>query len=72
VHLAIYLVRYLFMKKIEIQMLLYTLMKKFIKIQGNVLNAFDIILFYKVVWWFDGQKIGVEPRIPGFNPFTNI
>jgi hypothetical protein len=60
------------MKKNEIQMLLYTLTKKFIKIQGNMLNEFGIILFYKVVWWFDGQNIGVEPKIPRFNPFTNI
>jgi len=33
------------------------LTKIFIKIQGNMLNAFGIILFYKVVWWFDGQDI---------------
>jgi hypothetical protein len=45
------------MKTIAIQMLLYTLTKKFIEIQGKMLNAFDIILFYKVVWWFDGQDI---------------
>jgi hypothetical protein len=48
------------MKKIEIQMLLYTLTKKFIEVQINILNAFDIILFYKVVWWFDGQHIVCE------------
>jgi hypothetical protein len=45
------------MKTIAIQMLLYTSTKKFIEIQGKMLNAFDIILFYKVVWWFDGQDI---------------
>jgi hypothetical protein len=28
-----------------------------------MLNAFGIILFYKVVWWFDGQNINVEPNI---------
>jgi hypothetical protein len=33
------------MKKIEVQMLLYALTKKFIEIQRNMLNAFDIILF---------------------------
>jgi hypothetical protein len=49
------------MKKIEIEMLLYTLIKNFIEGQGNMLNPFDIILFYKVVWWFDGQNIGVKP-----------
>jgi hypothetical protein len=50
------------MKKIEIEMSLYTLIKKFIEIQGNMLNGFGSILFYKVMWWFDGQDIGVEPR----------
>jgi hypothetical protein len=38
------------MKKIEIEMLLYTLTKNFIKVQENMLNAFGIILFYKMVW----------------------
>ncbi len=37
-----------------------------------MLNAFGIILFYKVAGWFDGQDIGVEPSRPMFNPFTNI
>jgi hypothetical protein len=37
------------MKKIEVQMLLYKLTKQFIKVQGNMLNAFGIILFYKVM-----------------------
>jgi len=55
------------MKKIEVQMLLYTLTKKFMEVQGNMLNAFDIILFYKVVGWFDGQNISVEPKRPSFN-----
>jgi hypothetical protein len=55
------------MKKIEVQML-YTFTKKIIEVQGNMLNPFGIILFYKVVWWFDGQDIGVEPRRPRFNP----
>jgi hypothetical protein len=50
-------------------MLLYTLPKKFIEVQGNMLNTFGIILFYKVMWWFDGQHIGVEPRRPRFNSF---
>jgi hypothetical protein len=56
------------MKKIEVQMFLYTLTKKFMEVEGNMLNAFGIILFYKVVWWFDGQDISVEPRRPRFNP----
>jgi hypothetical protein len=36
--------------------------------QGHMLNPFGIILFYKMVGWFDGQDIGVEPRGPRFNP----
>jgi len=56
------------MKKIKIQMLLYTLTKKIIEVQRNILNAFDIILFYKVAWWFDGQHIVVEQMRPQFNP----
>jgi hypothetical protein len=55
------------MKKIEIQMLLYTLTKKFMEVQGYMLNPFGIITFYKRVGWFDGQDIGVEPRRPRFN-----
>jgi hypothetical protein len=45
------------MKKIEIEILLYTLTKKFMEFQRNMLNAFGIILFYKVMGWFDGQNI---------------
>jgi hypothetical protein len=37
------------MKNIEIQMLLYTLTKEFMAIQGNMLNIFGIVLFYKVM-----------------------
>jgi hypothetical protein len=44
------------------------LIKKFIEIQGNMLNPSSGILFYKVMWWFDGQDIGVELRKPRFNP----
>jgi len=53
-------------------MLLYTLTKNFIEVQKNMLNAFGIILFRKVMWWFDGQNIGVQPRRLRFNPFTNM
>jgi hypothetical protein len=31
-------------------MLLYTLTKNFIEVQGNMLNAFGIIMFYNVLW----------------------
>jgi hypothetical protein len=41
---------------------------KFIEVEGNMLNPLGIILFYKMVWWFDGQDIGVEPKRPKFNP----
>jgi len=57
------------MKYIEVQMLLYTLTKHFMEVQGYMLNPFGIILFYKVVGWFDGQNIGVELRILRFNSF---
>jgi hypothetical protein len=62
------------MKNIEVQMLIYTLTKKIIEVQGNMLNPFGTILSYKMVmWWFDGQDIGVEPRRPWDSiPFTNI
>jgi len=56
------------MKKIEVQMNLYTLTKQFMEVQRNMLSAFSIIMFYKVVGWFHGQDIGVEPRRPRFNP----
>ncbi len=42
------------------------------EVQGNMLIPFSIILFYKVVGWFDGQNIGVEPRRPRFNPLYRI
>jgi len=50
VYLFIYLIKYLLIhtyEKIEIEMLLYTLTKKFIEIQGKMLNAFVIICFTK-------------------------
>jgi hypothetical protein len=37
-----------------------------------MVNAFDIIFFYEVVWWFDGQYIGVQPKDQGSIPLTNI
>jgi hypothetical protein len=59
---------YLFIEIIEIPMLFYTLTKTFMEVQGNILNPFGIILFHKVMWWFDGQDIGVDPGRPRFNP----
>jgi hypothetical protein len=56
------------MKKIEVQMLLCTLTKEFMEVQVIMFNPFGIILFYKVMGWFDGQNIGVEPRRLRFNP----
>jgi hypothetical protein len=55
------------MKKIEVQMLLYTLTKNFMEVKGYMFNPFGITLFYKVVGWFHGQNIGVEPSRPMFN-----
>jgi hypothetical protein len=57
----------LFMKKIEVQTLLYTLTKKFMEVQRYMLNPFHIILFYKVVGCFDCQDISVEQRKLRFN-----
>jgi hypothetical protein len=54
------------MKNIEVQMMLYTLTKKFMEVQGYMLNPFGIIMFYKMVGWFDGQDIGVGPRFNSF------
>jgi hypothetical protein len=48
------------MKKFEVQILLYTLTKKSMEIQENMLNPIDIMSFYKVVGWFDGQNISVK------------
>jgi hypothetical protein len=49
-------------------MLLYTLTKGSIEVQGNMLNPYDIISLYKMIWWFDGQDISVELKRPRFNP----
>ncbi len=43
-------------------MLLYILTKNFMEIQKNMLNAIGMVLFYKVVGWFDGQNIDVETK----------
>ncbi len=37
------------------------------EVQGYMLNPFGIILFYKMVGWFDGKDISVEPRRPRLN-----
>ncbi len=37
------------------------------EVQGYTLNPFGIILFYKMVGWFDGQDISMEPKRPRFN-----
>jgi hypothetical protein len=59
VYLPIYLIGYLpiYRKKMKIPMLLYILTKNFMEVQGNILNPFGIILFYKMMWWFDGQDV---------------
>ncbi len=60
------------MKTFEVQLLLYTLIKKLMEIFLNMLNVIGIIKFYKVMGWFDGQDIRVEPKRQGSIPFTNI
>jgi hypothetical protein len=60
------------MKKIEVQMLLYTLTKNFMEDQKYMLNPFGVILFYKVVGWFDGRNIVWNQVDQGSIPFTNI
>jgi hypothetical protein len=50
-------------------MLLYTLTKNFVKVQRYMFNPFGIILVYKVMGWFDGEHISVEPRKPKLNSF---
>jgi hypothetical protein len=48
------------------------MIKKFMEVQRNMSNAFGIILFYKVVGWFDGQDIVWNEEDQGSIPFTNI
>ncbi len=45
------------------------LIKNFIEIQGNMLNAFGIIFFYKVLWWFNVKDISLEQKRLRFYPF---
>jgi len=48
VYLPIYLVKYILIlltRKIDVQMLLYTLIKKVMEAQGFMLNQFGIIFF---------------------------
>ncbi len=48
VYLPIYLIRYIIilpMKKMKVQMLFYTLTKKFMEVQGYMLNSFGIIFY---------------------------
>ncbi len=35
------------------------MIKKFMEVQGYMLNPFAIIFFYELVKWFDGQDIGL-------------
>jgi hypothetical protein len=48
-------------------MLLYTLTKKFMEVQGYMLNPFDIILFTK--WWggLMAKTFDAKPRKPRIN-----
>ncbi len=43
------------------------------EVQRGMLNAFGIILFYKMVGRFDGQDISLEKKRPRFNaPYQHI
>jgi hypothetical protein len=53
-------------------MLLYTLTKNFTEVQGNMLNAFCIILFYKVVGGLMVKTLVWSPEDQASIPFTNI
>ncbi len=52
--------------------MLYTLTKKFMEVQRYMLNPFGIILFYKVMGWFDGQDTLVENGHFATNLGTNF
>jgi hypothetical protein len=56
------------MKKIKNSNVVIHINKKIIEVQINMLNSFGIKLFYKMVWWFDGQNIDVEPKKRRSNP----
>jgi hypothetical protein len=60
------------MKKIEIQTLLYTLTKKIMEVQKNMLSAFGIYCFTK--WWggLMAKTLVWSQGDQGSIPFTNI
>jgi len=75
IYLSIYLVKYLFTylwKIIKVQMLLYTLKKKFMEVQGNMLNTFGFNLFYKVVDGLIAKTLVWNQGDQSSIPFTNI
>jgi hypothetical protein len=59
------------MKKIKIQMLLYSLAKTFMEIQVYMLNPFGIIMFTK--WWSGlmAKTLVWNQKDQGSIPFTN-
>ncbi len=73
-YLPIYLIRYLLVPNYEKNWNSNVVIHIDKKIHWNsrkhVKCAFGIILFYKMVQWFDGQNIGVEPRNQSSIPFT--
>jgi hypothetical protein len=71
-YLPSYLPTNLVMKKIEVQILLCTLTKKFMKVQGNMLNVFGIIFFTK--WWVGlmAKTMVCNQGNQGSIMFTNI
>jgi hypothetical protein len=59
-------ITYLLIKKFNVQMLLYTLTKRFIEV--HVKCIWYHIVLQNGVWWFDGQDIGMELKTPKLNP----
>jgi hypothetical protein len=64
VYLSIYLIKYLFTylwQKLKSNVVIY-MNKKIHSSSNKHVKSICNHIFYKVVWWFNGQSIGVEPR----------
>jgi hypothetical protein len=60
------------MKKIEVQMLLYTSINFFMEVQTNMLNTFGIILLYKMMNGLMPKTLMWSQGNQGSIPSTNI
>jgi hypothetical protein len=67
IHLIRYLLTYLW-KKFKVKWIVIHIDKKIHWSSKKHVKWIWYILFYKVVWWFDGQDIGVGPKKPKCNP----